>query len=85
MMIRRMATVVGLAGSLMMGTQATAQNTLPPDALPAPERPEVIDIGPPILISRRVLALALQACANAPVPSFADRPDTDAGFGVFRM
>ena len=60
MMIRRMATVVGLAGSLMMGTQATAQNTLPPDALPAPERPEVIDIGPPILISRRVLALEMR-------------------------
>ena len=35
--------------------------------------------------TRRVLALALQACANAPVPSFADRPDIDAGFGVFRM
>ncbi|WP_370201407.1 carboxyl transferase domain-containing protein [Aeromicrobium sp.] len=38
--------------------------------------------------TRRVLGLALQACANAPVPSFADRPDADAGapgFGVFRM
>ncbi|WP_286689209.1 carboxyl transferase domain-containing protein [Aeromicrobium sp. REDSEA-S38_B2] len=38
--------------------------------------------------TRRVLGLALQACANAPVPSFADRPETDAGapgFGVFRM
>ncbi len=40
--------------------------------------------------TRRVLALALQACANAPVPSFADRTTTDLdggapGFGVFRM
>ncbi|KQO36733.1 carboxyl transferase domain-containing protein [Aeromicrobium sp. Leaf245] len=38
--------------------------------------------------TRRVLGLALQTCANAPVPSFADRPDLDGGapgFGVFRM
>ena len=39
--------------------------------------------------TRRTLALALQACANAPVPSFADRPpaapDAAPGFGVFRM
>lgn len=43
--------------------------------------------------TRRVLGLALQACANAPVPSFADRSDLGSpqhdggapGFGVFRM
>lgn len=43
--------------------------------------------------TRRVLGLALQTCANAPVPSFADRPGLGGpqhdggapGFGVFRM
>jgi 3-methylcrotonyl-CoA carboxylase beta subunit len=43
--------------------------------------------------TRRVLGLALQTCALAPVPSFADRADGSStspesgapGFGVFRM
>lgn len=54
-MMRRVAMVAAMAGTLAAATAAMAE-----EWRPSIERPEIIEVGDPILVSRRVLALEMR-------------------------
>lgn len=54
-MVRRLAAMVVLAGALALAARAQAY-----ELSPAVDRPEIIDVGEPMLISRKVLLLEMK-------------------------